>query len=87
MFSDFKPKFVQNELFVDSSFQLNEIHGKMVGKKVLYVDIAQRKEDKQERLQVEFDEENILCLDCFLRNQSIIYWLVVHSILFYLLDL
>ena len=56
MFSDFKRKFVQHELFVNSSFQLNEIHGKMVGKKVLYVDIAQRKEDRQERLQVEFDE-------------------------------
>lgn len=32
--------------------QLNEMNGKMIGKKPLYVAIAQRKEERKARLQV-----------------------------------
>lgn len=35
-------------------FQLNEMNGKMIGRKPLYVAVAQRKEERKARLQVNF---------------------------------
>ena len=35
--------------------QLNEMNGKMLGRKPLYVAVAQRKEERKARLQVNFD--------------------------------
>lgn len=35
-------------------FQLNEMNGKMIGRKPLYVAVAQRKEERKARLEVDF---------------------------------
>ena len=41
-----------SELFLSSFVQLNEMNGKLIGRKPLYVAVAQRKEERKAHLQV-----------------------------------